>query len=75
MKNWQKVIEYYNQSCHFNIFALEFYKICTFFVKIQKSSLKFRQNLKNAKLEQSDGHGKVMEKLLTKSVETLNWLL
>ena len=31
MKNWQKVVEFCDQSCDFTDFGPEFYQMCAFF--------------------------------------------
>ena len=39
MKNWQKVLEFYDQSLDLNSFALEFYQIYASFADITKLSI------------------------------------
>ena len=39
MKNWQKVMEFCDQSWNVDVFVLEFYKICAFFADIGKFTI------------------------------------
>ena len=77
MKNWPKVMEFFNQSWNF---APKFYKICMFLVTTKKLSSNlesphfpmFSGKCRECKIGKRDGHeksrnghGKVMEKTLS----------
>ena len=72
MKNWQKVMTFFNQSWNVTNFAPEFCQICAFFADVKTFSIHFigsLQNVVNGRFGQRDchgqlrnDHGEVMEK-------------